>query len=59
MDLLGPRPALLCLTVAVLLGGCVGAGPGEPDLRTPPARDLPSGPLGNLADEDADGPTAP
>ncbi|WGX94633.1 hypothetical protein [Nocardioides sp. L-11A] len=59
MDLLGTRPALLCLTVAVLLGGCAGAGSGEPDLRTPPARDLPLGSVGDLADEGADGPTTP
>ncbi|MDQ6524105.1 hypothetical protein RB608_10865 [Nocardioides sp. LHD-245] len=58
MDILGTRPALLCLTVAVLLSGCAGAGVGEPDLRTPPARDLPSGSVGDLADEGAEGPAA-
>ncbi|GAA1523234.1 hypothetical protein [Nocardioides humi] len=55
MDVLGTRLGVLCLTIAVLLTGCADAGADEPDLRTPPARDLPSDRVGDLADRGAGG----
>ena len=54
MDVLGTRLGVLCLTVAVL-SGCSNAAVDEADLRTPPARDLPSGSVGDLAQRGADG----
>ncbi|GAA3521077.1 hypothetical protein [Nocardioides daeguensis] len=55
MDILGTRLGVLCLTVAVLLSGCAASGAEQPDRRTPPARDAPSGELGDLADRGASG----
>ncbi|MBM0127490.1 hypothetical protein [Pimelobacter simplex] len=55
MDILGTRLGLLCLTVAVLLSGCAASGAQAPDRRTPPARDVPSGHLGEPAGRGADG----
>lgn len=55
MDILGTRLGVLCLTVAVLLSGCAASGAEEPDRRTPPARDVPSDRLGDLASPGADG----
>ncbi|WP_408899175.1 hypothetical protein ACJ5H2_08715 [Nocardioides sp. R1-1] len=59
MDILGIRLGVLCLTVAVVTSGCAGAGRDGPDLRTPPARDVPTGGAGDLADSGADGLSAP
>ncbi|MCR1781595.1 hypothetical protein KVF89_03535 [Nocardioides carbamazepini] len=59
MDILGTRLGLLCLTIAVVMSGCAGSGASEPDLRTPPARDVPTGGAGDLADSGAGGITSP
>lgn len=59
MDILGTRLGVLCLTVAVLVSGCADSGGEEPDLRTPPARDVPSGQVGDLAERGADGLATP
>ncbi|TNM45159.1 hypothetical protein FHP29_04965 [Nocardioides albidus] len=59
MDILGIRQGLLCLAIAVLVSGCAGAEADESELRTPPARDVPAGQVGDGADEGADGLATP
>ncbi|GAA4095879.1 hypothetical protein ACFFOS_04615 [Nocardioides kongjuensis] len=58
MDVLGTRLGVLCPSLALLvavLTGCSNGVDGEADLRTPPARDRPTGHAGDLAGRGAEG----
>jgi len=62
MEILGIRPVVLvvaaCLALAmssVLVSACSGPDVTEPDVRTPPARGVPSDRLGGAAGDGADG----
>ena len=62
MDTLGTRLGVLCLTATLILTGLLtgcAEDAAEPDVRTPPARELPSSGLGGLAEDGAGGVTAP
>lgn len=54
MDTTGSRLGILCVAL-LCLSACAGPAAEAPDLRTPPARESPSGTLGTGAGPGADG----
>jgi len=55
VDPIGTRLGILCVALGLSMSACAGPDAAAPDLRTPPARETPTGTLGELAGHGADG----
>lgn len=49
VDLIGTRLGILCVALGLTMSACAAPDAAAPDLRTPPARETPSGTVGDLA----------